>query len=87
LTYLLIEAIKLYVPFNLELDFRLPSKVFKGCMVVIGLVNNGGGMREFFNSLTLSFKISFSFSIYPIENFKASPMASWNSMTLKGGTP
>jgi len=57
-------------------------------MVAIGLENNGGGIRELSNSLTLSFKIAFSFYIIsPIENFKASLVASWNSMTLEGGTP
>ena len=86
-TYLLIEASKLDVPFNLELDSSPPSKVFKGFMVVIGLENNVGGVKEFSNRLTLYFQISFSFSIYPIENFKAPLLASWNFMTLDGGTP
>jgi hypothetical protein len=86
-TYLLIETSKLDVPFNLELDYGLPSKFFKVFMVVIGLENNGGGINGFSNSLTLSFRIAFSFSISPIENFKSSLVASWNFMTLEGGTP
>ena len=53
-------ARKLEVPFNLEIDYGLYSRVLKGCMVVIGLENNGGGIKEFSISLTLSFKISFS---------------------------
>jgi hypothetical protein len=85
-TYLLIETRKLYDPFNLELDYGLPSKFFKVLMVVIGLENNGGDIKEFSNSITLSFLTTFSFSISPFENFKASLVASWNFMTLEGGT-
>jgi hypothetical protein len=86
-TYLLISTSKLDDPFNLELDYGLPSKFFKVFMVVIGLENSGGGINEFFNSLTLSFRITFSFSISPIENFKSSLVPSWNFMTLEGETP
>jgi hypothetical protein len=65
-TYLLIETRKIDVTFNIELNFGLPSKVFKGFMVVIGLENNGGGIKAFFNSLTLYFRITVSFSRSPI---------------------
>jgi len=85
-TYLLIAVEKIDFPFNLELDSGLPFKVFKGCMVVIGLTNNGGDIRALSNAFTLSFRIAFSFYMSPIEKFKASPVASWNSMTLEGGT-
>jgi hypothetical protein len=85
-TYPLIETRKLDVPFNLEIDYGLPSRVLKGFIVAIRLSNNGGGIRSFSNSLTLSFKITFLFFIYPIHISKASPMASWNYMTLEGGT-
>jgi hypothetical protein len=63
LTYLLIAASKIYVPFTLELHHVLPSRVLKGCMVAIGLENSGGAISEFSSSLTLSFKMEFSFSM------------------------
>jgi hypothetical protein len=84
-TYLLIASSKLDVPFNLKLDFGLPSRFVKGFMVVMELTNNVRGIRALSNSLTLSFRIAFSFSISQIENFKDSPMNSWNSMTFEGG--
>jgi hypothetical protein len=66
-TYLLIAASKLDVPFNIELYYDIPSKLLKGCIVEIGIENNGGGIRAFSNSLTLSFKIEFLFYISPID--------------------
>jgi len=44
--------------------------------VAIGLINSGGGIKALSNSLILSFKMGFSLCIYPIENFRASPLAS-----------
>jgi len=69
------EANKLDIPFNLELDSSLSSKVFSGCIVMMELENKGGGIKSLSNSLTFSFKIAFSFSKSPIEYFKASPVA------------
>jgi hypothetical protein len=85
-TCFLIAANKLDIPFNLEIYFGQYSRVFNGCIVAIQLENKGGGIKELSNYLTLSFKIAFSFSISSIEYFKASPVASWNSMILEGGT-
>jgi hypothetical protein len=70
------EANKIDVPFNVDIDSSLPSKLIKGYMVAIGLENSGGGIKEFSNSLTLSFKMELSLSIYPIEMFRASHVAS-----------
>jgi hypothetical protein len=69
-TYVLIEASKLDVPFNLEVNSGLPSKVFKGCMVVIGLEKNGGGIKAFSNSLTLSLESHFHFLYLQLKTLK-----------------
>jgi hypothetical protein len=78
---------KLDIPFNLKLDYGLSSKVFDDCIVVMGLENKGGGIKSLSSSLTFPLEIVFSLSKYIIEDFNSSPMASWNSMSLEGGTP
>jgi hypothetical protein len=78
---------KLDIPFNLKLDYGLSSKVFDDCIVVMGLENKGGGIKALSSSLTFPLEIVFSLSKSIIEDFKASPVASWNSMSLEGGTP
>jgi len=86
-TYLLIEMSRIEVSLNIELDSSVPSNLFQGCIIVIGLANMGGGIRALSNSLILYLSMEFLFSIYPTDIFKYFPVASWICTILDRGTP
>jgi len=70
------EQSRLNVPLTLEMDYGVPSRLFQGHIVSIGLENRGGGIKAFSNYLILSFIIAFPFSISPTDIFRAHPIAS-----------
>jgi len=63
------EISKLNVPLSLELHFGVPSRLFQGCIVEIGLENIGGGTKVLSSSLISSFRVRFLVSIYPTDIF------------------
>jgi hypothetical protein len=45
------EMSRLDVPLSLELDYGVPSRLFQGCIVTIGLENISGGIKAHSNYL------------------------------------
>jgi hypothetical protein len=72
-THILTTTSKIYVPISVELDFNIPSRLFQGCIVEIGLENIGGGTKVLSSSLISSFRVRFLVSIYPTNIFRDFP--------------
>jgi hypothetical protein len=74
-TYILTTMSRIDVPLNLEIDYSVPSRLFQGSIIEIGMTNIVGGIKALSISLIMSFRVVFSFSISQTKIFKASPLA------------